>query len=288
MKPRAARVPHATARQPERLHATPSAQAEERAAEWLRFGLLVTTTCGGAGLYWAVAFNGLSHLPFVGVLDEAWLAALALIIAVACLILLMSATGGRMDEQETDWNGSGADDRQAYDSVTGLPMTRLFTSEVNQAIGRSRMPGAQVAVLVIDLTEVTGPAWEESAHAALFVRVQAARVKSALKSTDGVGRLGKRVFGVLLDQVRSEHELVAIAKKIQFVVSLPFTMEGVESQCMARVGIGFCPQDGTDGRATVRAALQAAAIARADGYVVYGLNGAVTIAQPAAASVIAA
>jgi diguanylate cyclase (GGDEF)-like protein len=176
-----------------------------------------------------------------------------------------------------------------YDSVTGLPTSRLFTSLLNQALARAQMHGRQIAILMIELDHFTPITDSEGpVDCNLIYRVQAARVKSALRTTDTVARLAERTFVVLLDQVTAQDEVVAIAKKMQTTISLPVTLAGHELFLTSHIGISLSPFDGDEGAALVEAAAQAVMTARAEGYVIYGLHGAVVTSHVDPASTIAA
>ena len=122
----------------------------------------------------------------------------------------------------------------------------------------------------------------------LVYRVQAARVKSALRTTDCVARLAERTFAVLLDHVTANEEIVAAAKKIQTTVSLPFTLNGHEIFLTSRIGVSLSTCDDAEGPALVESAAQAVATARAEGYALYGLHGAVVTPHIDTTSTIAA
>ena len=176
-----------------------------------------------------------------------------------------------------------------YDSVTGLPTHRLFTSLLNQALSRARETGRQVAILMVEMdhftltTELHG-----QMNRNLIYRVQAARVKSALRTTDCVARLAERTFAVLLDHVTAHEDVVAAAKKMQATVSLPFTLDGHEIFLTSRIGISLSTCNGAEGTALIESATQAVATARAEGSALYGLPGAVVTPHVDSASTIAA
>ena len=135
-----------------------------------------------------------------------------------------------------------------YDSVTGLPTNRLFTSLLNQALLRARKNGRQVAILMVEMDHFTlTTEMHGQVNRTLIYRVQAARVKSALRTTDCVARLAERTFAVLLDHVTANEEIVAAAKKIQTTVSLPFTLNGHEIFLTSRIGISLSTCDDAEG-----------------------------------------
>jgi GGDEF domain-containing protein len=119
-------------------------------------------------------------------------------------------------------------------------------------------------------------------------RVHAARVKSALRTTDTVARIAERTFVVLLDQVTGPEEVVAIARKMQLTISLPVTLDGHELFLTSRIGISLSNQDTMDSDALLDVATRAVATARAEGYALYGLPGAMVSASVDATSTIAA
>ena len=177
------------------------------------------------------------------------------------------------------WNKSPRPDSAqrnmaTYDSVTGLPMQRLFMLLANQAVSRARKSGRQVAVLLVELDHFTlADELHGTLNNNLVYRVQAARVKSALRTTDTVARLGERSFVALLDNIDDRSAVLSVAAKIQATVSLPFILEGHEIFLTSRIGIAVLPPAATDAGPLLDLAAQAVAQARTEGYVMSGLPG---------------
>jgi diguanylate cyclase (GGDEF)-like protein len=165
-----------------------------------------------------------------------------------------------------------------YDSVTGLPMQRLFMLLANQAVSRARKSGRPVAVLLVELDHfILADELQGTLNNNLVYRVQAARIKSALRTTDTVARLGERSFVVLLDNIDDRFAVLSVATKIQATISLPFILEGHEIFLTSRIGIALLPPDATDARPLLDSAAQAVAQARTEGYVMFGLPGDSTV-----------
>jgi GGDEF domain-containing protein len=122
----------------------------------------------------------------------------------------------------------------------------------------------------------------------LIYRVQAARVKSALRTTDSVARLAERTFAVLLDDVTGSEEVIAAAKKMQAMVSLPITLDGHEIFLTSRIGISLSTCDDDEGAALIESATRAVATAHTEGYALYGHQRPVMAPQSASATTIAA
>ena len=269
-------------------HGWPHSDAETESFESARVGVVSCLLFMAGGLYWTAS---------VGLLTISALTAYPVMISAALLLTLLvfgatfwtprgpqSASG--MHALSEELNGSGM---HTYDSVTGLPTYRLFTSLLKQALAQADKHGRPVAVLMIELDHFT-PKTDEQAqiNLNLLYRVHAARVKSALRTTDTVARLAERTFGVLLDQVTGPEEVLAIARKMQLTISLPVTLDGHELFLTSRIGISLSSLQTENGDALLDAATRAVARARAEGYALYGLPGASASASVDATSTIAA
>ena len=158
-----------------------------------------------------------------------------------------------------------------YDSVTGLPTKRLFMTLVGQALLRARKVGRQVAILMAELDHFAPEANRHGApHGNLLYRVQAARLKSALRTTETVARLGDRSFAALIENIAERSEVEAVATKMQATISLPFILEGRELFLTSRIGIGLSSLGTTDAAGLLDLATHAVTHARTESYVVYG------------------
>jgi len=254
-----------------------------------RLGMVISVMLVAGGLYWAAS---------VGVLTVSALTAYPAVVGIGTLALVMSVVGmmfwinrssksdscGRLHSETSNVRILGT-----YDSVTGLPTTRLFTSLLNQALPRAHKAGRQVAVLMVELDHFTlSTELQGQVNRNMIYRVQAARMKSALRTTDCVARFAERTFAVLLDQVTAQEDVIAIAKKMQTTVSLPFTLDGHEVFLTSRIGISLSSQEGGDGDKLLAAATKAVATARAEGYAMYGLQGTVVMPQVDSTATIAA
>jgi GGDEF domain-containing protein len=143
----------------------------------------------------------------------------------------------------------------AYDSVTGLPTRRLYLVLLGQALSRAEATRRIVAVLVCALEQFRPlSASSTPPNMTLAVRVQAARIKSALQPHDVVARLDEHMFAVIADNLTSSDQASAIAKKIQSTMSLPLLIEGQEVLLSCRIGGIVGPQQGAQAEALLDAA----------------------------------
>jgi diguanylate cyclase (GGDEF) domain len=267
----------------------PEAERVAGTFDTTRLGMLASIILMSGGLYWTAA---------VGLLTVSALKAYSVAIVIGAAVLIVVVIGatfwsagrrrsGSMRLLHSDESTSPS--MSTYDTVTGLPTNRLFTSLLNQALQRAPANGGQVAILMVELDHFTlTNELQGQMNRNLIYRVQAARVKSALRTVDCVARLAERTFVVLLDQVLTQDHVVAIAKKIQVTVSLPFVVDGHEIFLTSRIGISLSTREEDEGTALIQSATQAVATARAEGYVIYGFHGAVVAPQADSAPTIAA
>ncbi len=254
-----------------------------------QLGVMACILFMAGGLYWtaSVGLLTLSALRAYPVMIWMGGSALALVVLGTSFWSSRGRAVGPSDQSLS--NESNRACTSTYDSVTGLPTNRLFRSLLNQALSRAGKNGRQVAILVVEMdyftlsTELHG-----QVNHNLIYRVQAARVKSALRTTDCVARLAERTFAVLLEQVTNVEEVVAAATKMQAIVSLPFTLDGYDIFLTSRIGISLSTSDDIEASSLLDSAAQAVAIARAEGYALYGLHGAVSTPHVDSSSTIAA
>src|SRR5574338_954867 len=146
----------------------------------------------------------------------------------------------------------------AYDSVTGLPTRRLYLVLLGHALSRAEATTRNVAVLVCALEPFRPLSTSSSApNMTLVVRVQAARIKSALQPHDVVARLDEYAFAVIADNLESPGEARLVAEKIQHAIALPLVIEGQELLISCRIGGIVGPQKGTDAESLLDAASRA-------------------------------
>ena len=168
-----------------------------------------------------------------------------------------------------------------YDYVTGLPARRLFGSLLEQAVGRAAKTGRPLALLVVELEHFRMVAETQGrANGNVLVRVQAARVKGVLRSTETVARLAQDQFAMILDNFTSHEEVMAIVEKLQATVRLPLTLEGQELFLTCRIGIALYPQDAAEHEGLITQAVQAVKQAKSDGHAVQFTSPIVSSAAP--------
>jgi diguanylate cyclase (GGDEF)-like protein len=156
-----------------------------------------------------------------------------------------------------------------YDYVTGLPTRRLFGTLLEQAVGRAAKTGRSLALLVVELEHFRMVAESQGqANGNVLVRVQAARLKGVLRSTETVARLAQDQFAMILDNLTSHQEVMVIVEKLQATVGLPLTLDGHELFLTCRTGVALYPQDATEHEGLIKRAIQAVKTAKSEGQAV--------------------
>ena len=152
-----------------------------------------------------------------------------------------------------------------YDYVTGLPTKRLFGTLLEQAVGRAAKTGRSLALLVVELEHFRMMAESQGqANGNILVRVQAARVKGVLRSTETVARLAQDQFAMIFDNLTSHQAVTAIVEKLQATVGLPLTLDGHELFLTCRIGVALYPQDATEHEGLIKQAMQAVKTAKSE------------------------
>jgi diguanylate cyclase (GGDEF)-like protein len=140
-----------------------------------------------------------------------------------------------------------------HDELTGLPSRRLFFDRLEDALLQARRYVNRLAVLFIDLNRFK-TVNDTLGHAAgdAILKETAARLRTCVRESDTVSRVGGDEFTILLSKINEPEDAAGVAVKVISAMSLPFEVKGqlcsVCSVCSvgAAVGISLFPEDGTD------------------------------------------
>ena len=138
-----------------------------------------------------------------------------------------------------------------YDTLTGLPNRRLFHERLDEALLRAdRGQKSLVALLFIDLDQFKEINDSLGHHAGdLVLQEVAARLKSVVRQTDTVSRLGGDEFTIILENVLHVDPVCDIAQKVIDSISMPMFILDTKVNIGASIGVTFYPMDdnGSDG-----------------------------------------
>ncbi len=153
-----------------------------------------------------------------------------------------------------------------YDAVTGLPGDRLFEMMLGQAIERVSPARRKMALLMFDLKQLKVVSDSHGqARGDLAVRVLAARVKSCVRMSDTVARLGTDRFAVLVENLSAADDAASIAQKILQTVVLPLTLGSEEILVDTSIGVALHPSDAVAPQSLMACAEQAMHAAQKEG-----------------------
>ncbi len=128
-----------------------------------------------------------------------------------------------------------------HDSLTDLANRNCFVERLNAAVERNRTDAeAGFAVMFLDLDrfKLVNDSLGHPAGNALLCEV-ARRLCVAVRPCDLVARLGGDEFGVLLEHVQEPTAAMALAQRLQLVLSAPMMINGTEVVPVASIGITF-------------------------------------------------
>ena len=125
-----------------------------------------------------------------------------------------------------------------HDMLTGLPNRMLLMDRLEQAIAVVRRQQSDMAVLFIDLDKFK-PINDTYGHEAGDVVLQevAWRLKSCVRETDTVARMGGDEFVIILQNVVGERDVETVAEKI--LARLDEVVEVSEHRCQLGGSIGI-------------------------------------------------
>jgi diguanylate cyclase (GGDEF)-like protein len=134
-----------------------------------------------------------------------------------------------------------------HDALTNLPNRLLIRDRMEQAIGRARRDGEQVALLFLDLDNFK-TINDSLGHAAGDELLQevARRLKDTVRDIDTVSRQGGDEFLMVLADVPDLAAVSSVAALVQQKLAQPFALKGMQIVTSISIGISLFPGDGDD------------------------------------------
>lgn len=131
------------------------------------------------------------------------------------------------------------------DTLTQLPNRRYFQYHLEIASHRVSRSNYSLAIAFIDLDgfKHINDTYGHQTGDHLLIAV-ASRLSTAIRGCDMVARLGGDEFVALIDEVRSDEEIVPIVERIIKSLHKPFNVNQHEINISASVGISVAPRDG--------------------------------------------
>ncbi len=132
-----------------------------------------------------------------------------------------------------------------HDALTGLPNRTLLADRFGQALRTAERTGTSTGLLLIDLdrfkeiNDTFGHHYGDE-----LLRQIGPRLSVVLREADTVARLGGDEFAVLLPDVRSVDNAVAV--ELRDALEMPFRVENVELDVEASIGVVTSGEHGLD------------------------------------------
>ncbi len=129
-----------------------------------------------------------------------------------------------------------------HDALTGLPNRLLFNDRLQQTLAQAERNKSKCALAFIDLDNLK-IINDNYSHAAgdIALCVAADRMLSQVRSSDTVARIGGDEFVLLLPNIESEKNALAIAEKVRSALLERFVANGKELIAGASIGVSIYP-----------------------------------------------
>lgn len=134
-----------------------------------------------------------------------------------------------------------------YDSLTNLPNRRMFYKKLEQEIQKAQCNNKTIALLFIDLDnfkEVNDTLGHD--HGDIVLIQAAQRIRSCLRESDTVYRLGGDEFTVILPGLSEVSSVNRISQNILAKLATPYSLDKENVFISASIGITLCPDDADD------------------------------------------
>lgn len=134
---------------------------------------------------------------------------------------------------------------QLYDPLTQLPNRQLLEMRLDEAIRSHQDGGDLLAVLVLELDGFAAVNDAVGARGGDALLGQAAqRLRSQVRASDLVARVGEASFAVVLGYLREGEDVHAVAAKLIEALSAPYSVDGQDLALGAATGTALFPHDG--------------------------------------------
>jgi diguanylate cyclase (GGDEF)-like protein len=153
-----------------------------------------------------------------------------------------------------------------WDVLTGVYNRSFFMARLAYALERAKqLHQDQFAVLYLDLGQSSKINYLFGAdYNKRVLQDSATLLKTILRPTDTVARLGSGVFGVLIEDVNNHETPILVASRVQNRIRKYLAKAENELQVRANVGIVLCGEEYTSVEDILRDAEQAMVMAKSD------------------------
>ena len=186
--------------------------------------------------------------------DSTWLAATVALVSLGALgitliLLFYDAHLQRSRAHAVELQRANAQLQHmaTHDVMTGLPNRVLLADRLEQAIAQAERSTRPFAVLMVDLDRfksINDSLGHEAGDELL--RQVAQRLRSSLRKTDTLARIGGDEFVVVLSGITGPHDVETVLANVLESVRRPIELASIEVQTSPSIGVSLYPHDGTD------------------------------------------
>jgi len=168
----------------------------------------------------------------------------------------LSTLAGEMNKMLQSLEESGTERKRAeetlrymayHDPLTGLPNRALFNDRLTLELARAQRNRQKLAVMLLDLdyfkniNDTLGHSVGDR-----LLQVAGNRLRSLLRSSDTVARMGGDEFLLMLPEIARVQDTSRVAQKILGAFREPFVLDGHKLHTTASIGIATYPDAGED------------------------------------------
>lgn len=153
-----------------------------------------------------------------------------------------------------------------YDTLTNLPNRNLFMDRLDLLLAKAKRDQNKLGILFLDLDHfkrVNDTLGHQVGD--VMLRAVAQRLKSELRTTDTLCRIGGDEFIVIIDTLSSNADMEMLANKLLSALDKPLLLGSTEIVPGASIGISIYPDDTTDRDDLIKMADTAMYSAKNDG-----------------------
>jgi len=139
-----------------------------------------------------------------------------------------------------------------HDTLTGLPNRRMMEQHLSRLLEQAPIDDTHVALLFLDLDrfKLVNDTLGHSHGDELLIKV-AQRLRSHVRPSDLVTRIGGDEFMIVLGHVVSVSQALDLANRLRFSLRAPFVVNDMEFYVSASIGLAFASGDDPEATAEV-------------------------------------
>jgi diguanylate cyclase (GGDEF)-like protein/PAS domain S-box-containing protein len=142
-----------------------------------------------------------------------------------------------------------------YDQLTGTMLRTAFMDRLKISIEKANKEGLKLSVMFLDVDDFKTVNDMYRHHIGdLFLKKIAARLKSCIRNTDALCRIGGDEFAILLSNLNSINEADEIAQRIIDSFKVPIDISVNKLSSSISIGMAIYPDNGIDGETLLKRA----------------------------------